>query len=87
MSGALAAGPGSSGGGSDQSNSPVRILSIPKEGERIIAPSRRPDGTLRKAIRIRAGYVAQEEVAIYQSKGTLVSLSSWTLLFDSNWRC
>ncbi|KAJ6967424.1 Partner of Y14 and mago [Populus alba x Populus x berolinensis] len=35
-----------------------------KEGERIVAPSRRPDGTLRKPIRIRAGYVPQDEVAI-----------------------
>ncbi|KAI5602924.1 hypothetical protein POPTR_001G209100v4 [Populus trichocarpa] len=42
-----------------------------KEGERIVAPSRRPDGTLRKPIRIRAGYVPQDEVAIYQSKGAL----------------
>ncbi|KAK7359072.1 hypothetical protein VNO77_01018 [Canavalia gladiata] len=42
-----------------------------KEGERIITPTRRPDGTLRKAIRIRAGYVPQDEVAIYQSKGAL----------------
>lgn len=59
----------SSDGGGEQR----RLLSIPKEGERIIAPTRRPDGTLRKAIRIRAGYVPQEEVAIYQSKGALVS--------------
>lgn len=43
-----------------------------KEGERILAPTRRPDGTLRKPIRIRAGYVPQDEVAIYQSKGSLV---------------
>lgn len=43
-----------------------------KEGERIVAPTRRPDGTLRKPIRIRAGYVPQEEVAIYQSKGALL---------------
>lgn len=50
-----------------------RLLSIPKEGERVIAPTRRPDGTLRKEIRIRAGYVPQDEVAIYQSKGALVS--------------
>lgn len=42
-----------------------------KEGERILAPTRRPDGTLRKPIRIRAGYVPQEEVAKYQSKGAL----------------
>lgn len=43
-----------------------------KEGERILAPTRRPDGTLRKPIRIRAGYVPQDEVAIYQSKGSRV---------------
>ncbi|CAN6678605.1 unnamed protein product [Malus baccata var. baccata] len=42
-----------------------------KEGERLLAPTRRPDGTLRKPIRIRAGYFPQEEVAIYQSKGAL----------------
>uniref|UniRef100_A0A0D6R617 WIBG Mago-binding domain-containing protein n=1 Tax=Araucaria cunninghamii TaxID=56994 RepID=A0A0D6R617_ARACU len=46
-----------------------------KEGERILAPTRRPDGTLRKPIRIRAGYVPQEEVAIYQSKGALMRKS------------
>ncbi|XP_027347688.1 partner of Y14 and mago [Abrus precatorius] len=43
-----------------------------KEGERLLAPTRRPDGTLRKPIRIRRGYVPQDEVAIYQSKGALL---------------
>ncbi|XP_026445786.1 partner of Y14 and mago-like [Papaver somniferum] len=43
-----------------------------KEGERILAPTRRPDGTYRKPIRIRAGYTPQDEVAIYQSKGALL---------------
>lgn len=43
-----------------------------KEGERIVEPTRRPDGTLRKPIRIRAGYVPQDEVVVYQSKGSLV---------------
>ncbi|KAI8532191.1 hypothetical protein RHMOL_Rhmol11G0194100 [Rhododendron molle] len=42
-----------------------------KDGERILAPTRRPDGSLRKPIRIRAGYVPQDEVAKYQSKGAL----------------
>ncbi|KAL8540681.1 hypothetical protein ACS0TY_002061 [Phlomoides rotata] len=42
-----------------------------KEGERILASTRRPDGTLRKPIRIRAGYSPQDEVAVYQSKGAL----------------
>ncbi|KAL3685240.1 hypothetical protein R1sor_003262 [Riccia sorocarpa] len=43
-----------------------------KEGERILAATRRPDGTLRKPVRIRAGYTPQDEVAIYQSKGALM---------------
>ncbi|GJN30962.1 hypothetical protein PR202_gb19310 [Eleusine coracana subsp. coracana] len=64
-----------SSGGGDGGGDQRRLLSIPKEGERIIAPTRRPDGTLRKAIRIRAGYVPQEEVAIYQSKGALMRKS------------
>jgi partner of Y14 and mago protein len=46
-----------------------------EEGERIVTPSRRPDGTLRKPIRIRAGYTPQDEVAVYQSKGALVCSS------------
>ncbi|XP_076921989.1 partner of Y14 and mago isoform X2 [Bidens hawaiensis] len=46
-----------------------------KEGERLIAPTRRPDGTLRKPIRIRAGFVPQDEVAIYKSKGALLKES------------
>lgn len=68
-----------SGGGGEQlpggSEAPsLRSLGkSPKEGERILAPTRRPDGTLRKPVRIRAGYVPQDEIAIYQSKGALVS--------------
>ncbi|KAJ3674152.1 hypothetical protein LUZ60_006144 [Juncus effusus] len=67
MSGAAETRSNSGGGGAA-----ARSLSLPKEGERIIAPSRRPDGTYRKEIRIRAGYVPQDEVAIYQSKGALL---------------
>lgn len=43
-----------------------------KDGERIIAPTRRPDGTYRKQIRIRPGYVPPEETAIYRPKPLLV---------------
>lgn len=64
-----------------------------KEGERILEPTRRPDGTLRKPIRIRAGYVPQDEVVIYKSKGSLVwnpySLNTvfccWTCCFSWKW--
>ncbi|CAA0822051.1 partner of Y14-MAGO [Striga hermonthica] len=42
-----------------------------KDGERILGPTRRPDGSLRKPIRIRAGYTPQDEVAIYQSRGAI----------------
>lgn len=62
----------SHGGGEDQLKELADLSKTLKEGERILAPTRRPDGTLRKPIRIRAGYVPQEEVAKYQSKGTLV---------------
>jgi partner of Y14 and mago protein len=45
---------------------------VSKEGERFLAASRRPDGTLRKPVRIRAGYTPQDEVAVYQSKAVVV---------------
>ncbi|KAH6813529.1 partner of Y14-MAGO [Perilla frutescens var. frutescens] len=57
-----------SGGGDEDAAELHKTL---KEGERILASTRRPDGTLRKSIRIRAGYNPQDEVAIYQSKGSI----------------
>ncbi|KAL0422314.1 UNVERIFIED_CONTAM: Partner of Y14 and mago [Sesamum latifolium] len=62
---------GANGGAEDVEHLAAELGKTLKEGERILAPTRRPDGTLRKPIRIRAGYVPQDEVAIYQSKGSL----------------
>uniref|UniRef100_A0A5B6YL41 Putative partner of Y14 and mago n=1 Tax=Davidia involucrata TaxID=16924 RepID=A0A5B6YL41_DAVIN len=69
---AMAMASSGNGGGEEEVKQLAAELSKTlKEGERILAPTRRPDGTLRKPIRIRAGYVPQDEVAIYQSKGAL----------------
>lgn len=59
------------GVGEDELQQMAELSKTLKEGERILGPTRRPDGTLRKSIRIRAGYVPQDEVPIYQSKGAL----------------
>jgi hypothetical protein len=44
------------------------------EGERIVAASRRADGTLRKERRVREGYVPPEEQRSYVSRGGQVRL-------------
>lgn len=46
-----------------------RIL-VDAEGNRVIAASRRPDGSLRKELRIRPGYIHKEERERFMTRGT-----------------
>lgn len=53
---------------------------VAENGEKFLPGSRRPDGTIRKERRIRAGYVPQDEQPVYQSVGVMVSLQRWRWL-------
>ncbi|GAA5993776.1 hypothetical protein JCM11641_000916 [Rhodosporidiobolus odoratus] len=48
-------------------------ISNTAEGDRVVASSRRPDGTYRKEIKIRPGFTPQEDVVLYRSRGAVES--------------
>ncbi|GAA5899595.1 hypothetical protein JCM6882_001159 [Rhodosporidiobolus microsporus] len=41
------------------------------DGERVVAASRRADGSVRKELKIRPGFTPQEDVALYRSRGAV----------------
>lgn len=49
-----------------------------QQEERVIAGSRRPDGTLRKEVRIRAGFTPQDEQRAYVPAAVLVRAAGCT---------
>ena len=55
------------------------------KGERVIPGSRRPDGTYRKEVRVKAGYVPQDEQPVYQSRGALVCPTTICLTASPGW--
>lgn len=45
---------------------------INDNGERVVGGTVRPDGTIRKERRVRAGYIPQDEQPVYMSMGATV---------------
>ena len=53
-----------------------------EDGERVIRGTRRPDGTYRKDVKVRAGYIPQDEQPVYVPRGAQVRPYSSVKLLD-----
>lgn len=51
---------------------PVNLQTAMADQHTVIQGSRRPDGTIRKEIRVRAGFRSEENTQVYKSRGTQV---------------
>lgn len=68
--------------------SPVPVGAIVKENGDVVVPAtQRPDGTWRKERRLKAGYIPQDEVAKFETRGTQVRYCTPPLVPACTCRC